>query len=351
MLEAEDIQPAHGEPLRALVVGLGRMGVFHARALAGRIPGLRLHAVADVDWNRAESLARELGVTALAGDDRTVERSGADCVIVAAPSPNHAEWIARAARAGLPIFCEKPLGKTLEQARAALRAAEQAGVPLQLGFQRRFDRGVRAMRERAVRGDLGRIVMVKSTIRDPEISPLAYLRDSGGIFQDQMIHDIDALRFLAGDEITEVYAAGDAYFETALKDLGDVDTAVLVVRFAGGAIGIADATRACGYGHDIQAEIMGTDGTVRLDGAKEDPILEFSRTGVRFDMPHWFLERFADAYERELAAFARVVRGEAACEVTGRDGLQDMLVAEAAGRSLHTGRSEAVEVLSTGVGA
>lgn len=349
MLEPKATGSLPKTPLRALVVGLGRMGAFHARALGGRIPGIRLAAVADADLLRAETLAMELGVPAYPADEMLFRRVEADCVVIAAPSPYHGEWIERAAGAGLPVFCEKPLGKTVAEARAALRVADEARIPLQIGFQRRFDRGLEVMRERAVQGVLGRVVMVKSTIRDPEISPIEYLRDSGGIFQDQMIHDIDALRFLANDEIAEVYAAGDAYFEPALRDLGDVDTAVLVVRFAKGAIGIADATRACGYGHDIQAEIMGSDGTVRLDLAKEAPILDLGRGGVRFDMPHWFLERFAEAYERELAVFAEVARGQIASPVTGRDGLQDMLVAEAAGRSLRTGRSEPVEILPTEV--
>lgn len=351
MLEAQEIRSVvPEETLRALVVGVGRMGAFHARALAGRIPGIRLHAVADANPTQAELIARELGVTALPADETTIRRSGADCVIIATPSATHATWVTWAAEAGIAVFCEKPLGQTLEQARSALEVADRAGVPLQLGFQRRFDRGVRAMRERAARGDLGRIVMVKSTIRDPEMSPMEYLKDSGGIFQDQMIHDIDALRYLAGDEIVEVYAAGDAFFEPGLRDLGDVDTAVLVARFAHGAIGVADATRACGYGHDIQAEIMGSEGTVRLDDAKEEPITEYTRTGVRSGMPHWFLERFAQAYEEELAAFVPVARRLLPSPVNGRDGLQDMLVAEAAARSIRSGRPERVDILSAEVG-
>jgi myo-inositol 2-dehydrogenase / D-chiro-inositol 1-dehydrogenase len=334
-----------------LVAGVGRMGTFHARTLAGRVPGARVTAVADADGERAAALGAELGAAAFVDMDEALGRGGADAVVVATPSGTHAAWVEAAARAGLPIFCEKPLGTDLASASRALAAVEGAGVPLQLGYQRRFDRGFQALRQEVAEGRLGRVVMVKSSSRDPELSPLSYLRGAGGIFQDQMIHDIDILRYLSGHEIVEAYSAGGAFFEPALEAIGDVDTAALLVRFDDGSLGIADASRRSGYGHDIAAEVFGSAGTAKLDAAKERPITVYGPSGAGWGLPFWFLERFADAYERELMAFVSVVQGEGAPLVTGRDGLMDMLVADAATRSLTSGRPESVAPAAATTGA
>lgn len=341
---------AKGEA-RVLVAGVGRMGTYHARTLAGRVPGARVAAVADSDGERALALGRELGVPAFADMDEALRLAGADAIVIATPSGTHAAWVEAAAGAGLAIFCEKPLGTDLASAARALEAADDAGVPLQLGYQRRFDRGFQALRQEVVEGRLGRVVMVKSSSRDPELSPMSYLRSAGGIFQDQMIHDIDILRYLSGREVVEAYGTGGAFFEPGLEAFGDVDTAALVVRFDDGGLGIADASRKSGYGHDIAAEVFGSAGTARLDSAKERPITLFGPPGAAWQLPFWFLERFAEAYERELVAFVSVVGGEGAPLATGRDGLMDMLVADAATRSLKSGRPESVATTATAAGA
>jgi myo-inositol 2-dehydrogenase/D-chiro-inositol 1-dehydrogenase len=328
--------------LGILVAGVGRMGAYHARILAGRVPEATVCAVADEDEARARSLGDELGARAFTGMDEALTASGADAVVVATPSASHAAWVEAAVGAGLPVFCEKPLATDVPSARRALDAQVRAGVPLQLGFQRRFDRGFQALRRRVEDGSLGRVVMVRSSSRDPEMSPMSYLRGAGGIFQDQMIHDIDILRYLSGREVVEVYAAGGAFFEPELATIGDVDTAALVLRFEDGALGLADASRQSGYGHDIEAAVFGDRGTAKLDAAKDEPVTLFGGVGANWSLPYWFLERFAEAYERELEAFVAVARGDASPIATGLDGLRDMLVAEAAQRSLASGRPEAV---------
>lgn len=325
-----------------LVAGAGRMGSYHARLLAGRIPGARVCAVADADPVAAARLGQELDVPAYTDMAQALDAPGLGAVVIATPSATHADWLAEGAARGLALFCEKPLATDSEAAERALGAVAEAGTALQLGFQRRFDRGFEALRERVADGRLGRAVMVKTTSRDPEMSPVAYLRGSGGIFQDQMIHDIDMLRFLSGQEIVEVYAAGGAYFAPEIEAFGDVDTAALVVRFADGAMGIADATRQSGYGHDIGAEVFGTSATARLDSAHYEPVTDFGRSGATSRLPDWFLDRFAEAYARELEAFVAVARGEAQPRAGGIDGLMAMRVADAATRSLRSGRPEAV---------
>jgi myo-inositol 2-dehydrogenase/D-chiro-inositol 1-dehydrogenase len=333
-----------------LVAGVGRMGAFHAHTLAGRVPGARVAAVVDADGARAAEVGAELGVTAFAGMEEALDRSGAEAVVVATPSATHATWVEAAAQRGMAIFCEKPLGTDLASAAHALEVAHTRGVILQLGYQRRFDRGFEALRDEVAAGRLGRVVMVKSSSRDPELSPLSYLKGAGGIFQDQMIHDIDILRYLSGHEIVEAYGAGGAFFQPELEALGDVDTAALVVRFDDGGLGVADASRRSGYGHDIGAEVFGTLGSARLDSARERPITVFGSAGASWRLPYWFLERFGEAYERELLAFVAVVRGQGAPRVSGRDGLLDMLVADAATRSLQSGRPERVASMATFVG-
>ncbi len=337
--------------VQVLVAGVGRMGTFHARTLAGRVPGARVVAVADADRERARAMAGELGVAAHADMEEALARSGASAVVIATPSATHAEWVEASARAGLAIFCEKPLGTDLASASRALATVESAGATLQIGYQRRFDRGFQALRREVAEGRLGQVLMVRSSSRDPELSPMSYLRGAGGIFQDQMIHDIDILRYLKGREIVEVYATGGAFFEPELATFGDVDTAAITVRFDDGTLGLADASRKSGYGHDISAEVFGSTGSAKLDAAKERPITVFGPPGANWKLPYWFLERFAEAYERELVAFAAVARGDGAPLATGRDGLLDMLVADAATRSLKSGRPETVSAIPTAAGA
>lgn len=331
------------------------MGSYHARLLAHRIPGARVCAVADADADAAARLAQELEVPAYTDMQQALDHSGAGALVIATPSGTHALWLSEGARRGLALFCEKPLATDGEEAERALRVVAEAGVALQLGFQRRFDRGFEALRRRVADGRLGRAVMVKTTSRDPEMSPIAYLRGSGGIFQDQMIHDIDMLRYLSGQEIVEVYAAGGAYFAPEIEAFGDVDTAALVVRFADGAMGVADATRQSGYGHDIAAEVFGTRATARLDSAAFEPVTDFAPAGATSRLPTWFLDRFAEAYARELEAFVGVARGEQPPRAGGVDGLMAMRVAAAATRSLASGRPEAVDMnrarVATGEGA
>jgi len=333
------------DEIGVLVAGAGRMGAYHARTLQGRVAGARVAAVVDTDPATAEALGRELGVPAFTDAQAALGAGGVQAVVVATPSATHDTWIGQAARAGLPVFCEKPLATDVEAARRALDTVRSAGVPLQIGYQRRFDRGFQALRARVQSGQLGRVLLAKSSSRDPEMSPISYLRGSGGIFRDQMIHDIDILRYLTGREAVEVHATGGAFFAPELAELGDVDTAVLLVRFDDASLGVADASRRSGYGHDIAAEVFGSEGTARLDPAKDEPITVFGPAGAGWRLPYWFLERFAEAYERELAAFVGVVRGQAEPLVSGRDALADMLVADAATRSLASGHPEPVPPL------
>jgi myo-inositol 2-dehydrogenase/D-chiro-inositol 1-dehydrogenase len=206
-------------------------------------------------------------------------------------------------------------------------------VPLQLGFQRRFDPGYRKAREIYARGDLGRLYMIKSTLRDPQLPPHDYLARSGGIFRDAVIHDIDALRYLSGEEIVEVFAMGAALVDPSVATLGDADTAILSLRFSGGALGVVDASRHAAYGHDVKTEVFGSQGAVLVEQVRDVPITRMDASGVWHDHIFWFLERFSQAYLDELRAFVACVREGRAPEVNGEDGRRALLVALAAGRS------------------
>jgi myo-inositol 2-dehydrogenase/D-chiro-inositol 1-dehydrogenase len=243
-----------------------------------------------------------------------------------------------AAEYGKAIFCEKPISLEVAETERALAAVARAGVPLQIGFNRRFDPGYRKAREAYASGALGRLYMIKSTLRDPHLPSHEYLARSGGIFRDAVIHDIDALRYLSGEEIVEVYAMGAALVDPVVAELGDADTVSLSVRFAGGALGIVDASRHAVYGQDVKTEVFGSWGAMVVEKVRDVPVTRYDASGVWHDHIYWFLERFDAAYLAELQAFVDCVRAGATPEVTGEDGRRALLVALAATRSWQTNR-------------
>lgn len=321
-------------PLGLAVIGAGRIGARHAEN-AARTLGARLVGVADPELERAESVAGPLGARATPSVDELLAWPEVEAVVIAAPSDRHAELVERAAASGRAVLCEKPLAPDLAGCRRAVAAAESAGVALQLGFNRRFDPAFRAVAE----AELGARHLLRITSRDPAPPPLAYLRTSGGLFLDMAIHDLDLARFLMADEVVEIGATGAVRLDPGLTELGDVDTAVVTLRFAGGALGVVDLCRRASYGYDQRVEVLGEAGLAFAD----NPL---SLAGGRADaggyrrppLPRFFLERYAEAFRLELHAFVDAVRSGRPPEVDGRDGLLATQLAVAAGRALRLGR-------------
>jgi myo-inositol 2-dehydrogenase / D-chiro-inositol 1-dehydrogenase len=331
--------------VRIGLIGAGRIGRKHAETIAG-LPAAVLAVVADADEQAARAAAHAVGLEGqgraapeVATDHRRLlDDAAIDAVVIAAPSNLHADLIVDAAAAGKAIFCEKPIALTVEDADRAVAAVRKAGVSLQIGFQRRFDPAYERAHDAIQAGELGRLYFLRSTTRDPEPPPEAYLRAAPSIFTDTAIHDVDMLRWLAGAEVIEVHAMGAALIREAHVERGLVDTAVLSLRFENGALGVIDNCWQAVYGYDVRTEVLGADAAVEIGHARESALLRLDRRGVTADYPYWFLDRFGLAYEREIADFVRCVREGAEPRATGEDGRQAQAVVAAAAESAREGR-------------
>ncbi|MCF3124353.1 Gfo/Idh/MocA family oxidoreductase [Streptomyces arenae] len=315
--------------MRIGLIGTGRIGTFHSTAL-GRLPEVTSLVVADADAARAADLAARTGALPVASVD-DVFTSGVDAVVVTAATSAHAELIGRAARAGLPVFCEKPIALDLPGTLAALAEVEAAGTVLQLGFQRRFDAGYAAARDAVRSGRLGRLHTVRAMTSDPAPPPAAYLPLSGGLYRDCLVHDFDILRWVTGREVTEVYATGSDAGPAMFREAGDVDTAAAVLTLDDGTLATATATRCNGAGYDVRMELAGEQDQLAVGMDERTPLTSAEPAGPPAPAKPWpgFLERFAPAYEAELAAFVDVVRGERANPCDGREALHALRIAEA----------------------
>ncbi|MFG2292439.1 Gfo/Idh/MocA family oxidoreductase [Streptomyces sp. NPDC048603] len=315
--------------MRIGIIGTGRIGSFHAAAL-GRHPEAGSLLLADADPARAAKVAARLGATAAPGVDE-VFNWGVDALVVASSTASHPELVIRAVRAGLPVFCEKPVAPDLAGTLAVLREVAAAGGVLQLGFMRRFDAGYRTARELVRSGALGRLHTVRTMTADPAPPPAGYLETSGGLYRDCLVHDFDMVRWVTGQEVTEAYAMGSDAGPPQFRAAGDVDTAACVLRLDGGALAACSGTRCNGAGYDVRMELAGELDQVSSGLDDRTPIASTEPHGPPPARRPWtgFLERFGPAYEAELAAFVRLVRGEGSNPCDGGQGLAALRVAEA----------------------
>ncbi|MFB6671129.1 Gfo/Idh/MocA family oxidoreductase [Streptomyces sp. NPDC057684] len=315
--------------MRIGLIGTGRIGTFHAAVLE-RYREVGSLVVTDADPERAVALADRIGATAAPTVDE-IFSWGVDAVVITAATSAHGELIGRAARAGLPVFCEKPIALDLPGTLTALAEVDRAGTVLQLGFQRRFDAGYTAAREAVRSGRLGRLHTVRAMTSDPAPPPAAYLPLSGGLYRDCLVHDFDILRWVTGREVTEVYATGSDAGPAMFREAGDVDTAAAVLTLDDGALVTATATRCNGAGYDVRMELSGELDTVVVGLDDRTPVASTEPKGPPAASKPWpgFLERFAPAYEAELVAFVDVVRGERENPCDGREALHALRIAEA----------------------
>ncbi|MFC7303130.1 Gfo/Idh/MocA family oxidoreductase [Streptomyces monticola] len=332
--------------MRIGLIGTGRIGTFHAAVLA-RHPAVESLLVADAEPARAAELAGRIGGGGVSsggavssGSVDEVFAGGVDAVVITAATSAHAELIGRAARAGLPAFCEKPIALDLPGTLAALREVEAAGSLLQLGFQRRFDAGYIAAREAVLSGRLGRVHTVRAITSDPAPPPAAYLPLSGGLYRDCLVHDFDILRWVTGREVREVYAAGSDAGPAMFRAADDVDTAAAVLTLDDGSLATATATRCNGAGYDVRMELAGELDQLAVGWDDRTPLASAEPAGPPAPTKPWpgFLDRFAPAYEAELAAFVEVVLGRRANPCDGREALHALRIAEACEVSRREGR-------------
>ncbi|KAF4409422.1 Gfo/Idh/MocA family protein [Streptomyces lycii] len=315
--------------MRIGLLGAGRIGSFHAEALIST-PGVDEVVVGDADGARAAGLAARTGAPA-AGSVDALFAAGVDAVVIATATAAHAGLITRAARAGLPAYCEKPIATDLAGTVRALKEVEAAGTLLQMGFQRRFDAGYRAAREAVRSGRLGRLHTIRALTSDPAPPPPGFLPLSGGLVRDCLVHDFDAVRWVTGREVTEVYATGANGGAAFFREAGDVDTAAALLTLDDGTLVTATATRYNGAGYDVRMELAGERDQLVVGLGARTPFGSAEPGGPAAPRSPWtgFLDRFDAAYRAELAAFVRAARGEAPNPCSGREALHALLVAEA----------------------
>ncbi len=321
--------------LRVGVIGAGRIGKIHAENLATRIPGVSLVAIADPILETARILAERLDVPQVYADHHELLNDlQVDAAVICSSTDTHASIICEAAVAGKHIFCEKPISYDLSQIDAALQAVEQAGVKLQVGFNRRFDPNFRKIHEMVAAGKVGEPQLLRITSRDPAPPPIEYIKASGGIFFDMTIHDFDMARYLIGSEIDEIYATGAVRVDPEIGRAGDIDTAVITLRFSNGAIGTIDNSRKAVYGYDQRVEVFGSAGMVMALNNTPDNCIYSNAEGVISARPlYFFLERYSESFLLEMKAFVDSVLNDNQPPVTGADGRIAVLMGMAARRS------------------
>ncbi len=329
------------DKVRIAVVGVGRIGITHAESLARRVAGAELMAVTTSNAERAAAARERCGDVAVYPTlDALLVAEQLDGVVIASSTSAHADNVEACAIAGLHIFCEKPLALTLADCDRAIAAVEKAGVKLMIGHVRRFDAGHVEAKRLIEAGAIGKPVVFRAISGDVDPPPPGFADPavSGGLLLDAMYHDLYLSRWLMADEIVRAYAEGGALVDGAIGAVGDVDNAVVTLRFAGGPMGTLFVSRTTRYGHDLRVEVIGDEGAVQIGTFRQTPVRLLDRRGVHHDMPRTTPDRLGDAFVTELQAFVDCVRDDTEPPVTGHDSRATVAVGIAATQSMHTGK-------------
>jgi myo-inositol 2-dehydrogenase/D-chiro-inositol 1-dehydrogenase len=338
-------------PLRVGLIGTGRIGRMHAELLATAIPGAVLAAVSDAVPDMADEVGRAYKVPAV-GPDRLIGDPAIDAVAICSPTSTHVRYIIEAVEAGKSIFCEKPVSLDLAEVDLALAVVSRVGARLMVGFNRRFDPSHSAVRAAVANGSVGAPHLVRITSRDPEPPPMSYARVSGGIFLDMTVHDFDMARYVVGSEVVEVTAAGAVRIEPELEEIGDVDTAVTMLRHENDCLTVIDNSRKATYGYDQRVEVLGAKGLAGSDNPLTTTAFTRDGSGARAaTLPYFFIERYRVSYLRQWEAFVAAAASGAPSPTSGADGRAALLLGLAAKRSLLEHRPVQIAEIQTEVEA
>ena len=332
------------KPVTFGIIGAGRIGKLHADNLLSHVDGARLKAITDPFLDKNWAASRNIPLT---GKDHRImlDDPEINAILIASPSVEHASQLIECAQAGKHIFCEKPIALDPEIIKNALAEVDKSGVKFQIGFNRRFDPNFSAVQHQVASGALGDPHIIRITSRDPAPPPAEYVAGSGGMFLDMTIHDFDMARFLSSSEVTEVHAYGAVLVDPEIGKAGDIDTAVISLKFANGALGIIENSRKAVYGYDQRVEVFGAKGTAMADNNTPTSMIVLNESGTIRDKPlYFFLERYKTAFVAEMQAFVDAIREDKPTLVSGKDGLVPVLIAMAAKESLKTGKP--VQVVS-----
>lgn len=323
--------------IRFGLLGSGRIGQVHAGTLRF-LKGAQLLAVSDARDEAAAALAEETGAE-VRETGAIVEATDIDAVVICTPTDTHADLIEQAAQAGKPIFCEKPVDLDADRVRSCLATVEKTGVPLMIGFQRRFDPDFRALKDAIDTGRIGEVEQIMITSRDPSPPPVSYIERSGGLFRDMMIHDFDMARFLLGEPVRRVLAVGACRVDPGIGAAGDVDTATVILETDRGTQVVISNSRRAVYGYDQRVEVLGSAGMLQVGNQSATNIRTATDEGfcdpVLLD---FFMMRYREAYAAEMKAFLETIRKGTEVPVTGQDGLKALEIADAATVSANEGR-------------
>ncbi len=318
------------------LVGAGRIGRVHVRAVSS-LPNTRIRYVCDVNADAAAEVAKECGAS-VADIDQIFSDDKVDAIIIASATDTHADLLKRCAASGKPVFCEKPIDLNLASAREVATIINDAGILCALGFNRRFDPQFNLLQKRVTNGDIGSVETLVITSRDPAPPPIEYIKVSGGLFRDMMIHDFDIARWLLNEEIDTVYAAGSALVDTKIQDAGDIDTATVTLKTKSGKLALITNSRRSVYGYDQRIEAFGSGGMLQAMNNTETNLVFSGDKGVVAETPlHFFLERYADAYRLELTDFVEALEKGTAPLADHNDGVASLQLAEAAVASMASG--------------
>ncbi|MXY33704.1 MAG: inositol 2-dehydrogenase [Boseongicola sp. SB0664_bin_43] len=328
--------------VRLAILGAGRIGRVHARAIAENLTA-ELVAVHDPVAAAADAIQSAYGC-----EIRTVgacaEADDIDAVLICTPTDLHAEQIELFARAGKAVFCEKPVDLSVKRVRACLDVVRDEGTTLMIGFNRRFDKDFKALKSVIAEGGIGNVEVVTITSRDPGPPPIDYIRRSGGIFRDMTIHDFDMARWLLDEEIDSVFAQGSVLVDPAIGEAGDLDSVNVLLKTESGRQCVISNSRRAAYGYDQRIEVLGSDGMASAQNVHETRVETATSDGyLRPPLQNFFMERYEAAYANEIGAFVHVVETGTAPPVSGHDGLMALVLAEAANVSVAESRAVAIE--------
>jgi myo-inositol 2-dehydrogenase/D-chiro-inositol 1-dehydrogenase len=324
--------------LKLAIAGLGRIGKIHLDNLL-QTPDVEIVAATDPDEGSLQ-YARDKGVAYTT--DTFEEMLGGtqiDAVLICSPTDTHADYVELSAKAGKHVFCEKPLDLSLARVSEVLKTVKDAKIKLMLGFNRRFDKEFRKVKELVKNEAVGIPHLVKITSRDPGAPPVSYIEKSGGLFLDMTIHDFDMARFVVDKEVEEVYAKGAVLIDPAIGDAGDIDTAVVTLTYSDGTMAIIDNSREASYGYDQRVEVFGSKGMVQSNNNFHDSHKLYNNQGIHAALPlHFFLERYQEAYKTEMKDFIKGLENGTMMPVDGNDGLQSLKIGLAAIKSIQENR-------------
>ncbi|MGN0505610.1 MAG: inositol 2-dehydrogenase [Lachnospiraceae bacterium] len=323
------------------IIGAGRIGKVHSESITYHVKDATVVAIADPFMNEGTKAWTEgLGIPKISKDYHDIlSDASVDAVLICSSTDTHADIAIEAIKAGKHVFCEKPISQDLAKIKEVMEALKGSNVKFQVGFNRRFDHNFEAVRNAVADGKIGDVHIVKITSRDPDAPPIEYVKVSGGMFLDMTIHDFDMVRYLSGSDVVEVYANGTCLVNPAIKDAGDIDTAIITMKLANGALAVIDNSRKADYGYDQRAEVFGSKGQVAVTNDTGSTAVISTNSGVTGEKPlYFFLERYMASFSKEVSLFVQACLNDGKVPVDINDGLQPVLIAKAAKKSLDEGR-------------